>query len=196
MAFAKQLVSGITAAHDVGVIHRDLKPQNILVDAADNVYISDFGLAKSLEPVTMAAMTKPGELIGTPHYISPEQILGKEADHRSDLYALGLIFFVMATGDLPFSANSAIELMYQRVQQPAKDVALLKQNVPEYFRRVVMRCLEREPESRYASGHEILADLEAEHAAPLVGKRTISLTVPLPTTRRSKVTVAVAVLAG
>ncbi len=194
LAFAKQLVSGITAAHDADVIHRDMKPQNVLVDAADNLYISDFGLAKSLEPVTMAALTRPGELIGTPHYISPEQILGKPADHRSDLYALGLIFFEMVTGELPFTANSAIELMYQRVQQPAKDVALLKQNVPEYFRRVVMRCLEREPEQRYASGHELLTDLESEHSAPLAGKRTLSLTVPLPTTRRSKAAVVAVVL--
>jgi serine/threonine-protein kinase len=188
--FAKQLVAGITAAHDVGVIHRDLKPENVLVNALDNLYISDFGLAKSLEAATMVPITMPGELIGTPLYMSPEQINGAPADHRSDLYAVGLILFEMATGERPLEANSAIELMYQRVQQPAKDVALLNRNVPEYFRHVVMRCLEREPNNRYVNGHQILADLESEHSAPVASKRTVSLTVPLPATHRSKLAVS------
>ncbi len=198
LAFARQLASGILAAHDVGVVHRDLKPQNILIDAADNLYISDFGLAKSLEAVTMIGITRPGEIVGTPQYISPEQIQGNPADHRSDLYALGLMYFEMATGQLPVTRQSVIELMYQRVQEPPKDPRLLNPDLPEYFCRIVMRCLERDPAARYSSAREILADLEAKRADPVTPvRRTVSVTLPLPVvTRRSRMVVVAVVLAG
>ncbi len=197
LAFATQLASGILAAHEVDVVHRDLKPQNILIDAADNLYISDFGLAKSLEAVTMIGITRPGEIVGTPQYISPEQIQGKPADHRSDLYALGLIYFEMATGKSPFTRQSAIELMYQRVQEPPRDPRLLNPGLPEYFCRIIMRCLERDPDARYSSARQILADLEAKRADPVTStRRTVSVTLPLPATRRSKMVVVAVVLAG
>ena len=195
VGFAKQLAAGILAAHDAGVIHRDLKPQNILVDAADNIYISDFGLAKSLE-VTLAGLTKPGEMVGTPRYISPEQIQGNPSDHRSDLYALGLILYEMVTGASPFKGHSAIELMYQRVQEPAPDPTLDNHDLPQYFARVIMRLLQRDPEARYQSARDVLADLEAEHAAPVAsGRRSVTMTLPVPV-GRSRMVIAAVVLAG
>jgi serine/threonine-protein kinase len=194
LSFAKQIASGLRAAHDVGVIHRDLKPQNILVDADDAAYISDFGLAKSLE-LTRAGLTHAGELLGTPRYVSPEQIRGQAADQRSDLYALGLIMYEMATGEAPMTAVSAVDLMYRRVQEPAPDPQRLVADLPEYFRCAVLRCLERDPAARYQSAAELLADLETEHAAPVAAAtRTIAVSVPVPRVTRSRALVAAALV--
>ncbi len=193
LAIAKQLAAGISAAHEVGVIHRDLKPQNILIDAADNVYVSDFGLAKSLE-TSMAGITRTGEFVGTPRYFSPEQVEGKPVDHRSDLYALGLVLFETATGGSPFPGNSAIELMFQRVQGTPKNPKLLNPELPDYFCRVIMRCLEHDPEARYASAREIQADLEAQRAAPASLRPAASVTLRLPATNRTKLAVISLVL--
>lgn len=197
---AAQLVSGLAAAHDVGIAHRDLKPQNILVDSKDQLYISDFGLAKSLEP-TLAGLTRTGEFLGTPRYISPEQVEGKPADHRGDLYAVGLILYEMVTGDAPFSGPSAMELMLQRVQQRPKSAREKNPEVPEYLDRIIMRCLERDPALRYQDAHEVLADLRGERSSitttrPGTRTRTISWTVPVPSRRGSIVAgfVAVALL--
>jgi len=157
---AQQLCSALEAAHGEGVIHRDLKPQNILIDHSGNAYISDFGLAKSLE-ASAAMMTRTGALLGTPRYMSPEQVEGKSADHRSDLYALGLIMYEMVTGDLPFTGESVYQVMYQRLREDPKDPKLINPEVPNYLSRVILRCLERDPERRYQSAHEIIQDLNA-----------------------------------
>ena len=181
LSFAKQIAAGLQAAHEVGIVHRDLKPQNLLVDETDTVYVTDFGLAKSLE-ATMAGLTRAGDLIGTPRYISPEQITGKPADNRSDLYALGLIMYEMVTGASPFSGETLMEVMFQRVQKPVADPRELAPDLPENFRRVVLRCLERNPDDRYATAAEVLSDLETGRAAPPLAEsatRTISVTLPL-----------------
>ena len=104
LKFTTQLCAALDAAHREGVVHRDLKPQNILIDQADRLYVSDFGLAKSLAPEA-SSMTRAGQLLGTPRYMSPEQVEGKEVDHRSDLYSLGLIMFEMFTAEVPFRGD-------------------------------------------------------------------------------------------
>jgi serine/threonine-protein kinase len=154
----RQLASGLAAAHDAGIVHRDLKPQNLLVGPNDHLYISDFGLAKSLE-ATAAGLTRPGEFLGTPRYIAPEQVEGGTVDHRVDIYAVGLILYEMLTGDTPFDAPSAVELMMQRVRERPKAPRTVVPDVPEDLDRVVMRCLERDPAARYGDAHEIEADL-------------------------------------
>jgi eukaryotic-like serine/threonine-protein kinase len=193
--FALQLAAGLAAAHDVGIAHRDLKPQNLLIDGKDHLCISDFGLAKSLEPAA-AGLTRTGEFLGTPRYISPEQVEGKPADHRGDLYAFGLILYEMVTGDAPFSGPSALELMLQRVQERPKSARLKNPEVPEYLDGIIMRCLERDPSARYQSAHEVLADLRAEEStrsmAPVKTARTISWTVPVPTSRTWMLTAGLA----
>ena len=189
---ALQFLSGLAAAHDVGIAHRDLKPQNLLIDKRDHLYVSDFGLAKSLEP-TLAGLTRTGEFLGTPRYISPEQVEGKAADHRGDIYAAGLILYEMVTGDVPFSGPSAMALMLQRVQQRPKSAREKNPNVPEYFDRVIMRCLEKDPDARYQNAHEVLADLRGERSTTgtsVTGTRTISLRVPMLSTK-SRIAAAV-----
>ena len=120
LKFARQLCAALDAAHGEEVVHRDLKPQNILIDQADNLYILDFGLAKSLE-AEVTKMTRTGQIMGTPRYMSPEQVEAKEVDHRSDLYSLGLILYEMFTGQVPFRGESAMQLMYQRMtEQPRR----------------------------------------------------------------------------
>ena len=111
LRFARQLFAALEAAHSEGVVQRDLKPQKILIDASDNLYVSDFGLAKSLE-AEVSMGTRTGQILGTPRYMSPEQVEAKEADHRADLYSAGLIVYEMFTGELPFRGASAMQLMY------------------------------------------------------------------------------------
>ena len=113
---ARQLCDALQAAHAEDVIHRDLKPQNILIGPGDMVYISDFGLAKSVES-SLSGMTRSGALLGTPHYMAPEQAEGKPADKRSDIYAVGLILYEMVTGDLPFKGDSMLQVLFARVKE-------------------------------------------------------------------------------
>ena len=172
---ARQLTAALEAAHAEGVVHRDLKPQNVLVDKAGTAYVSDFGLAKSLE-AEAAGMTRTGQLLGTPRYMSPEQVEAKPADHRSDLYSLGLILYEMVTGVVPFAGDSTLQVMYQRLKEKPKNPKQLNPELPDYVARLIMRCLEKDPARRYQSAHEILLDLEAERAPSF--SRTVQITVP------------------
>jgi serine/threonine-protein kinase len=174
----RQLCAALDAAHTEGVIHRDLKPQNVLIDAADNAYISDFGLAKSLDQ-SAAGMTRSGEVMGTPRYMSPEQVEGKPAGHRSDIYSLGLIVYEMVTGEVPFKGDSALQEMYQRVTQKPKNPKELDPNVPDYLVRIISCCLERDPELRYQQARDVLHDLESEAAPP--PSRGVHIWLPMPT---------------
>ncbi|HTM25362.1 MAG TPA: tetratricopeptide repeat protein [Vicinamibacterales bacterium] len=165
-ALARQLAAGLAAAHDVGIVHRDLKPQNILIGENDRLYISDFGLAKSLEATT-AGLTRPGEFFGTPRYVAPEQVEGGPVDHRVDIYALGLIFYEMVAGETPFEGPSALELMLRRVRERPRPPQEVVPELPEYINGIIMRCLEREPAARYQSAHEIERDLAQERSSVL-----------------------------
>ena len=169
---AHQLCAGLDAAHSEGVVHRDLKPQNIMIDQHDHVYVTDFGLAKSLE--SDLSMTQTGQFLGTPRYMSPEQAEVKPVDQRSDLYSFGLILCEMLTGRLPFErTHSTMQMMYQRVHEPAKNPRTLSHEMPAFVSRIIEKCLERDVSLRYQSATEILADLDAGRPPKAVHHRWI-----------------------
>jgi tetratricopeptide (TPR) repeat protein/predicted Ser/Thr protein kinase len=178
LKIARQMCEALDAAHSEGVVHRDFKPQNVLVGNNDHVYVSDFGLATSLETAKMG-MTRTGAVMGTPRYMSPEQVEGKPVDSRCDLYALGLVLYEMVSGATPFSGESTWHLMYQRVQVAPKDVKLLNPALPDYVARVIMHCLEKDPAYRYQSAKEILADLDAGRSPTHTGTRTLQINLSL-----------------
>jgi tetratricopeptide (TPR) repeat protein len=154
----RQILEGLRAAHEQGVVHRDLKPQNILVDAADNVYVADFGLAKSIE---QSGMTQTGAIVGTPSYMSPEQVKGATVDHRSDIYSAGVILYEMTTGTLPFVGSTPYEVMAQRLQRAPRPAAEINPELPPYLRRVLERCMAVDVAARYPSVGEVLRDVES-----------------------------------
>jgi serine/threonine protein kinase/tetratricopeptide (TPR) repeat protein len=173
LKFAQQIAEALAAAHAEGVVHRDLKPQNLLVDKTDQIYVCDFGLAKSFEEGAIG-MTRTGAFLGTPRYMSPEQVEGKPADGRADLYAYGLILYEMVTGDVPFTGESTLKVMYQRIQEKPKSPKTLNPDLPNWLVRLIMRCLEREPDARYQNAYEILADLQGSNSMSGVSRSSIS----------------------
>jgi len=182
LKMARQLCEALDAAHSEGVVHRDFKPQNVLVGKNDYVYVSDFGLATSFETAKLG-MTRTGAFVGTPRYMSPEQVEGKPIDSRSDLYSFGLVFYEMVAGEVPFAAESTWQMMYQRVQETPRDVKLLKPDLPEYVARVIMHCLEKDPANRYQTAKEILTDLDANRSPSLsttsMTSRTVQINLPV-----------------
>jgi len=158
----RQICEGLAAAHTGQVLHRDLKPQNILVDRDDHVHISDFGLAKSLEG---GGMSGTGALIGTPHYMSPEQVKGETVDQRADIYALGVILYEILTGSLPFKGGSGWEVALQRLQGPPVPATELNPAIPVYLKTILEHCMSADKSRRYGSVAEILVDLDNARAS-------------------------------
>ena len=153
-----QVCRALEAAHGVGVIHRDLKPQNIMRDATGRVVVMDFGLARLIES---NGMTQTGALVGTMEYMSPEQALGSALDQRSDLFTLGLIFYELLTGKMPFAADSALASLIKRTQERAVPVSQHDKSIPAPLTHIVSKCMERDPKLRYQNAAELIADLEA-----------------------------------
>jgi tetratricopeptide (TPR) repeat protein/predicted Ser/Thr protein kinase len=152
----QQVCQALDAAHSVGVIHRDLKPQNIMQDGTGRMLVMDFGLARTLEG---DGMTQTGAIVGTMEYMSPEQSLGKDLDQRSDIFALGLILYEMLTGKQPFAAESALASLIKRTQERATPVSDVDAQIPGALSGIVSKCLERDLDQRYQSVSVILADL-------------------------------------
>jgi len=157
VAIARQVAEGLAEAHRLGVIHRDLKPQNVMIDREGNAKIMDFGLARYAES---EGMTGSGVLLGTPEYMSPEQFDLKEVDARSDLYALGAILFEMVTGRAPFTGETPLSVALKHKNEKAKDTREVNPLVPESLARLIARLLEKDPARRLQSADEVLAELE------------------------------------
>lgn len=159
LSIFRQLCGALGAAHQAGVLHRDLKPQNVLIDRERNAFLTDFGLATA---GNLAPMTQAGAIMGTPHYMSPEQVKGQPLDGRSDLFSLGVMLYEMLSGARPYGGDSVYDLMMARVRDTARPVRELNPDVPAWLQQVVERCLAVEPADRYQSAAEILADLDAQ----------------------------------
>ncbi len=155
----KQLCGALAAAHAKTVIHRDMKPENVMMTPDGIAFVTDFGLARSIQ---LSALTQTGSIMGTPHYMSPEQVKGNAVDAGTDVYALGVMLYEMLTGELPFTGESSFEIMMRRVQRDPRPASELNPGIPDFLRKILDRCLERDPALRYADAGEILADLEAE----------------------------------
>jgi tetratricopeptide (TPR) repeat protein/predicted Ser/Thr protein kinase len=154
----EQVCRALRAAHNVGVIHRDLKPQNIMrEEGTGRILVMDFGLAKTLEGNNM---TQTGAMVGTMEYMSPEQALAGNLDQRSDIFSLGLIFYELLTGQTPFRADSALASLIKRTQERVVPVSDFDKSIPPELSQIVSRCLERDLTLRYQSAAELLADLE------------------------------------
>src|SRR5437660_6755678 len=154
----QQVCRALEAAHSVAIIHRDLKPQNIMRDKSGRILVMDFGLARTLEG---DGMTQTGALVGTMDYMSPEQALGKELDQRSDLFALGLIFYELLTGKMPYKADSVVASLLKRTQERAAPVSSHDATIPRALSDIVGKCMDPDAKLRYESSRQIMADLEA-----------------------------------
>jgi serine/threonine protein kinase/Tol biopolymer transport system component len=178
---AKQVAEGLAEAHRLGVVHRDLKPGNVMIDREGNARIMDFGIARL---VSAKGITGAGVAVGTPDYMSPEQVEGKEVDGRADIYSLGIMLFEMVTGRVPFEADTALAIGYKhKHEQPVSPKAVNPQ-VPDDLSGLILRCLEKEPDKRVQTADELRAELEKiEKGLPTTAH---ALPPPKRTTRTSR----------
>lgn len=155
----EQVCLALEAAHAEGVVHRDLKPQNIMLDQQGKAAVMDFGIARSAE--SDGGMTQTGMLIGTPDYMSPEQVMGEHVDARSDLFTLGIILYELLTDSIPYKADTAQAAMFKRTREVPRPPAEADPTIPRFLSDVTVKCLQIDPALRYQSAREILQDLEA-----------------------------------
>lgn len=153
----KQLTSAIANAHENHIIHRDIKPQNILMDAEGNVKITDFGIAMTL---SATSFTQTNSVLGTVHYLSPEQARGGTATNKSDIYALGIVLYELLTGELPFSGDSAISIALKHLQSETPSVRAFDATIPQSVENVVLKATAKDASHRYSTVEEMQADLE------------------------------------
>ncbi len=156
LSIVKQVCEGLAEAHKLGVVHRDLKPANIMIDREGNARIMDFGIARSLKS---KGITRTGTMIGTPEYMSPEQVEGLETDQRSDLYSLGVILYEMVTGRIPFDGETPFSIALKHKSEKPQDPREINSQIPENISSMIMRCLEKDREKRYQTAGELLAGL-------------------------------------
>lgn len=157
IAIAKQVCEGLAEAHRLGVIHRDLKPGNIMIDREGNARIMmNFGIARSTRA---QGITDTGVMIGTPEYMSPEQAEAKEVDRRSDIYSLGVVLYEMVTGRIPFEGETALSVALKHKTEIPPDPKSINTQVPGDLCRLILRCLEKEKARRYQTNQELFSDL-------------------------------------
>ena len=154
--FGVQIADGLAEAHALGIVHRDIKPQNILIGADGLAKVTDFGIARS---EVLSTMTATGAVMGTPHYMSPEQSRGEEADARSDIYSLGCMLYQMVTGELPFKGNTPLAVIRQQIDDEPTPLRELRADLTPGLEAVVERSMAKDPESRFQSVSDLSAAL-------------------------------------
>jgi len=156
ISIAKQVCEGLAEAHKLGVVHRDLKPHNIMIDKEGNARIMDFGIARSLDA---EGITDAKVMIGTPKYMSPEQVEGEAVDQRSDLYSLGIVLYEMVTERTPFEGDAALSIALKHKTQAPPEPREFNAQIPEDLSRVILKCLEKDKQKRYQRAEEVLSEL-------------------------------------
>jgi len=203
----QQTALGLSTAHDRGVIHRDIKPGNLMINSRGAIKIADFGIALSNHDLSKK-LTTTGEFVGTPGYLSPEVCLGKPVDQRSDIFSLGIVMFEMLTGRMPFTDESPLGLMLEVVKAEIPDVREINADVDPEIARILDRMIAKDPAERYQNCHELVAELGAHPlvarggpimlqpkmstaAATMIGQKTpVSAQNALPSTPRTPISVA------
>jgi serine/threonine-protein kinase len=173
---ARQVAEGLAEAHHLGVVHRDLKPQNIMIDEEGNARIMDFGIARSIKA---KGITDAGVMIGTPEYMSPEQAEAGEVDKRSDIYSLGVILYEMVTGRVPFEGDTPLSIAMKHKGEKPKDPRELNAQVLPELSRVILKCMEKDKAKRYQTAEELLSDMfKIEKGMPTT-QRIVPERIPL-----------------
>lgn len=190
---AHDIASALDFAHAQGVIHRDLKPDNVLLRSDGAAVLTDFGIARAVSGYV--ASTGVNMTIGTPHYLSPEQAQGRPVDQRADFYALGVTLYKAATGEVPFTSGDWFELARMHVEDPPPSLRKKRPELSKRFERVVLKCLAKHPDDRYRNAQQLQADLQEVHEkrratievglAPLGTKQQLAITGAMLQTRRS-----------
>ncbi|NIN92194.1 protein kinase, partial [bacterium] len=157
VSIAKQVCEGLIEAHRLGIVHRDLKPSNLMIDKEGNARIMDFGIARSLRA---KGITGAGVMIGTPEYMSPEQVEGKETDQRSDIYSLGVMLYEMLTGRMPFEGDTAFAVGLKQKSEIPRDPKEINSQIPDDLSRLILRCMEKDKAKRYQSPGEVYSELK------------------------------------
>jgi beta-lactam-binding protein with PASTA domain/predicted Ser/Thr protein kinase len=171
--YARQILSALRFAHRHGIVHRDIKPHNVLVDGEGRVKVTDFGIARA----GTSQMTETGSIVGTAHYLSPEQAKGGEVDPRSDLYSLGVVLYELLTGKTPFEGDTPVEIAMKHLSAAPKPPSKLRPDIPPELDMVILRALAKDPDDRYQSADEMEADLErVARGAPVAAATVDSAT--------------------
>jgi len=176
VSIAKQVCEGLAEAHRLGVVHRDLKPQNIMVDSEGNAHIMDFGIARSLET---KGVTGTGMIIGTPEYMSPEQVEGKQVDRRSDVYSVGVILYEMVTGRVPFEGDTALSIALKHKSEAPRNPREINAQIPEDLNRLILKCMEKDREKRFKGADELLSELVTIEQGIPTAEKVIPRRIPL-----------------
>jgi serine/threonine-protein kinase len=158
MGLSRQICRGLQAAHEQGIIHRDIKPQNVLIDHKGEVKLMDFGIARMAE--SKEGMTQVGLIVGTPHYMSPEQVQGNQLDARSDVYSMGVMLYEILSGMKPFTSSSLTGVLTAHITETPKPLLELRPDIGRDVNAIVMRCLAKSPKDRYTDAGTLLADLD------------------------------------